>query len=37
MEKNETVTDFIFLSSKINEDDDLRNEIKRRLLLERNL
>ena len=33
----ETVTDFIFLSSKINEDDDLRNEIKRLLLLERYL
>ena len=35
--KNETVTDFIFLSSKINEDDDLSHEIKRCLLLERNL
>ena len=36
-ETMETVTDFIFLSSKINEDDDLSHEIKRCLLLERNL
>ena len=36
-EKNETVTDFIFLGSKINEDDDFSHEIKRCLLLERNL
>ena len=31
----ETVTDFIFLSSKITVDDDCRYEIKRHLLFER--
>ena len=31
----ETVTDFIFLSSKIMADDDCNHEIKRRLLLGR--
>ena len=31
----ETVTDFIFLSSKITADGDCSHEIKRRLLLER--
>ena len=31
----ETVTDFIFLDSKITIDDDCSHEIKRRLLLER--
>ena len=31
----ETVTDFIFLGSKITEDGDCSHEIKRRLLLER--
>ena len=31
----ETVTDFIFLGSKITADDACRNEIKRRLLLGR--
>ena len=31
----ETVTDFIFLGSKITADGDCRHEIKRRLLLER--
>ena len=31
----ETVTDFIFLSSKITADDDCGHEIKRRLLLGR--
>ena len=31
----ETVTDFIFLSSKITADDDCSHEIKRRLLLGR--
>ena len=31
----ETVTDFIFLGSKITADGDYRHEIKRRLLLER--
>ena len=31
----ETVTDFIFLGSKITTDDDCSHEIKRRLLLER--
>ena len=31
----ETVTDFIFLGSKIPEDADCSHEIKRRLLLER--
>ena len=31
----ETVTDFIFLGSKITEDGDCRHEIKRRLLLGR--
>ena len=30
-----TVTDFIFLGSKITADDDCSHEIKRRLLLER--
>ena len=34
-ETMETVTDFTFLGSKINADDDCRNEIKRRLLLGR--
>ena len=34
-EKVETVTDFIFLGSKITEDDDCRHEIKRCLLLGR--
>ena len=34
-EKVETVTDFIFLDSKITEDGDCSHEIKRRLLLER--
>ena len=34
-EKMETVTDFIFLGSKITVDDDCSHEIKRRLLLER--
>ena len=32
-EKMETVTDFIFLGSKINADGDCRHEIKRLLLL----
>ena len=32
-EKVETVTDFIFLGSKITEDSDCSHEIKRRLLL----
>ena len=31
----ETLTDFIFLGSKITEDSDCSNEIKRHLLLER--
>ena len=31
----ETVTDFVFLGSKITADDDCSHEIKRRLLLER--
>ena len=31
----ETVTDFIFLGSKITEDSDCSHEIKRRLFLER--
>jgi len=31
----ETVTDFIFLGSRITADGDCRHEIKRRLLLER--
>ena len=31
----ETITDFIFLGSKITADDDFSHEIKRRLLLER--
>ena len=31
----ETVTDFIFLGSKITADSDCRHKIKRRLLLER--
>ena len=34
-ERRETVTDFIFLGSKITADGDCRNEIKRRLLLGR--
>ena len=34
-EKVETVTDFIFLGSKITADDDCRHEIKRHLLLGR--
>ena len=34
-EKVETMTDFIFLGSKITEDGDCSNEIKRRLLLGR--
>ena len=34
-EKVETVTDFIFLASKITADSDCSQEIKRRLLLER--
>ena len=33
--KTETVTDFIFMSSKITADSDCSHEIKRRLLLER--
>ena len=33
-ETMETVTDFIFLGSKITADGDCRHEIKRRLLLE---
>ena len=33
--KSETMTDFIFLGSKITVDDDCRHEIKRRLLLGR--
>ena len=33
----ETVSDFIFLGSKITADGDCSNEIKRRLLLERNI
>ena len=35
MGKMETVTDFIFLGSKITVDSDCRHEIKRRLLLGR--
>ena len=34
-ETRETVTDFIFLGSKITADDDRSHEIKRHLLLER--
>ena len=34
-EKMETVTDFIFLGSKITAEGDCSHEIKRRLLLER--
>ena len=34
-EKVETVTDFIFLGSKITADSDCSQEVKRRLLLER--
>ena len=34
-EAMETVTDFIFLGSKITEDGDCSHEIKRHLLLER--
>ena len=34
-ESNETVTDFIFLGSKITADGDCNHEIKRRLLLGR--
>ena len=33
----ETVTDFIFLGSKITTDGDCSHEIKRRLLLEKKL
>ena len=33
--KSETMTDFIFLGSKITVDDDCRHEIKRHLLLGR--
>ena len=33
----ETVTDFIFMVSKITADDDCSHEIKRRLLLERKI
>ena len=36
-ETMETVTDFIFLGSKITADGDCRHEIKRRLLLGRNV
>ena len=36
-EKMETVTDFIFLGSKITADGDCSHEIKRCLLLEENL
>ena len=36
-EKMETVSDFIFLGSKIITDDDSRREIKRHLLLEEKL
>ena len=36
-ETMETVTDFIFLGSKITVDGDCRHEIKRRLLLGRNI
>ena len=36
-ETMETVTDFIFLGSKITADGDCSHEIKRRLLLERNI
>ena len=36
-ETMETVTDFIFLGSKISADDDCSHGIKRRLLLEENL
>ena len=32
--KNETVTDFIFLGSKITADGDYSHQLKRRLLLE---
>ena len=35
-ETMQTVTDFIFLGSKITEDGDCRHEIKRHLLLGRN-
>ena len=35
VETMETVTDFIFLGSKITADGDLSHEIKRHLLLER--
>ena len=35
LEKVEAVTDFIFLGSKINVDDDCSHEIKRHLFLER--
>ena len=35
MTNGETVTDFIFLGSKITADGDCSHEIKRRLLLER--
>ena len=36
-EKVETMTEFIFLGSKITVDSDCIHEIKRRLLLEENL
>ena len=36
-EKVETMTNFIFLGSKITEDGDCSNEIKRRLLLGKKL
>ena len=36
-EKMETVSDFIFLGSKITADGDCSHEIKRRLLLGRNV
>ena len=36
-EKMKTVTDFILLGSKITADGDRSHEIKRRLLLEKNL
>ena len=36
-ETTETVTDFIFLGSKITADDDCSHEIKRRLLLGRKI
>ena len=36
-ETKETVTDFIFLGSKITADDDCSHEVKRQLLLEEKL